>query len=262
MNLSGALALKSLTLKQNSCSLRFFEFDDEGVPLVMLHGLGCASSFEYPALARSTPLTGRHVFLVDLLGFGYSDQPESFGYRVSDHAETIVEFADAIQLERFDLYGHSMGGTIAIEAADLLGDRVRSLILSEANLDSGGGLFSRDIAAAGEEAYVTSIHAKTITDAIQSGNHDWATTMRVSCPRAVYLGALSLVQGGQQSWRDVFYRHPARKSFIFGEHSLPDVDFDVLQKEGIEIYIVPKAGHSMGVENPIGLAECIGQAIN
>ena len=252
--------MKSFTHNEYSASLRFLEFDGEGAPLLMLHGLGCASSFEYPSLARSGPLAERRLLLLDMFGFGYSDQPMSFGYRVEDHAKVVAEFATTMSLGRFDLYGHSMGGTVAIEAATLLGDQVGNLILSEANLDSGGGQFSKDIASAGEEEYASHIHADTIASAARSGNQDWAATMRFSAPRAVYFGALSLVEGGKQSWRELLYQHPAQKSFIFGEKSLPNFDLEKLPMQGVEAFVVPDAGHSMGTENPTGLAECIGQA--
>lgn len=231
------------------------------MPLLMLHGLGCASSFEYPHVARAPALAERHIILLDLFGFGYSDQPTDFGYRVTDHANTVAEFVGLMQLGRIDLYGHSMGGTVAIEVATLLGKDIVNLVLSEANLDSGGGQFSKAIALASEEDYVEETHAEIVAAAQSSGNTDWATTMRASDPRAVYWGARSLVDGGTTSWRSQLYDQPSSKSFIFGERSLPDPDFAILQAAGIQTLSVPEAGHSMGLENPIGLAECINEAI-
>lgn len=226
----------------------------------MLHGLGCASSFEYPHVANAPALAGRHVILLDLFGSGYSDQPADFGYRVGDHAKAVAEFVEHLKFERMDLYGHSMGGTIAIEAATILGKTVRNLVLSEANLDSGGGQFSKDIASSSEADYVQTLHSKTIAAAERANNPDWATTMRASDARSVYNGALSLVQGAEQSWRDLLYKHPANKSFIFGENSIPNPDCEALPDAGIQVFVVPNAGHSMSLENPVGLAECLYKA--
>lgn len=228
----------------------------------MIHGLGCASSFEYPHVATSPPLTGRHLFLIDLLGFGYSDRPADFGYRVHDHASQIYRFVEERGFERVDIYGHSMGGSIAIEAADLLGDKIDHLVLSEANLDSGGGEFSRLIAKSEEAEYVDGGGHLRICDGAAARYPEWAATLRVADARAVYRGAKSLVEGGSPDWRDRFVRHPARKAFIFGEKNLPDPDVERLAAGGVRVLVVPGAGHGMGLENPGGLAAAIGEALS
>lgn len=252
--------MKSVSIGPNAARLRFLEFPGSGVPLVMVHGLGCASSYEYPHVARSPALAGRHVILLDLFGFGYSDRPDGFGYGVADHAGALIGFIDTLGLERLDLFGHSMGGAVAIVAADGLASRVKSLVLSEANLDSGGGPGSRSIAAVEEADYIARLHAETIASAMQSGNRDWACTMQSSAPLAVYRGAQSLVRGAKPEWRELLYRHPARKSYIVGEKSLPNPDVDVLVNHGVSVPVVPNAGHSMGLESPAGLAEAIARA--
>ncbi|MGP4878690.1 alpha/beta fold hydrolase, partial [Klebsiella pneumoniae] len=54
----------------------------------------------------------------------------------------------------------SMGGSIAIEAAGLLGERVTTLLVSEPNLFAGGGEYSRRIAAQSESAFVADGYAR------------------------------------------------------------------------------------------------------
>ncbi|WP_292599852.1 alpha/beta hydrolase [Mesorhizobium sp.] len=238
------------------------EIDGGGTPLIMIHGLGCASSYEYPDVALSPALRERHVILIDLLGFGYSDHPVDFGYRMEDHAEVVAQFIEAVSLDRIDLYGHSMGGSVAVEVAHRLQSRIGNLVLSEANLDSGGGQFSRNIAASNEADYVRHVHVETVADALAAGNCDWAATMRLCSPLAVHRGARSLVEGVEPSWRDRFYQHPAHRAFIFGERSLPDPDVAVLGARGIQVLIVKNSGHSMGLENPTELASAIAEAIS
>jgi haloalkane dehalogenase len=252
----------SFQTSSRAASMRYLDFDGTGIPLLMIHGLGCASSFEYPHVATSPALGGRHVILVDLLGFGFSDRPDDFGYRVQDHAEQVCALVQSRRFEQIDLYGHSMGGSVAIEAADLLGNKVRHLILSEANLDSGGGEFSSPIAAMGEDAYINGGHLQTCETAEAAGDASWAATMRAASAPAVYRGAKSLVAGSSPDWRSRFLRHPAQKSYIFGQHSLPDPDHDALPSYGIAVHVVPDAGHSMTLENPAGLAMAIAEAMS
>jgi pimeloyl-ACP methyl ester carboxylesterase len=252
--------MKSFFPTNIDSALRYLEFKGGGTPILFLHGLGCASSFEFPHVATAPAMVGRHAFIIDFFGYGYSDRPPAFGYQVNDHAQIIAEFVNALGFNEIDIYGHSMGGSVAIEAARLLGSQVKNLVLAEANLESGGGQFSRGIASVSEGEYVSHVHSETIENALQSGYLDWAATLQLCDPYAVYRGAKSLVVGTTPSWRKQFYNHPANKSFIFGEHSLPDPDIKELPKYGIKTFVVEKAGHSMGLENPECLADMIGQA--
>ncbi|MEM7546236.1 MAG: alpha/beta hydrolase [Pseudomonadota bacterium] len=149
--------MKSFYPLSDKAALRYLEFNGAGVPIIFLHGLGCASSFEYPRIVMAQPLADKHRILVDFFGSGYSDWPADFGYRTEHHAQIIVELVEHLGFDVVDLYGHSLGGTVAIEAATLLKDRVRTLVISEANLDTGGGQFSRDIASVSK----TSIFVKS-----------------------------------------------------------------------------------------------------
>ena len=252
--------MHSFAIERPGAEMRYSEYEGAGIPLLMLHGLGCASSFEYPHVAAAPALRGRHLILIDLLGFGFSDRPEGFRYRIHDHALQVHSFVQKRGFRQIDIYGHSMGGSIAIEAAELLGDKVRNLVISEANLDSGGGIFSRAIAASNEADYVNTGHFATLIEAQQAGNEAWAAMMRAASALAVHRCATSLVEGSSPDWRSRFLGHSSRKTFIFGDHSLPDPDAEFLASNGIQVYIVADAGHSMAVENPQGLAMAIAQA--
>lgn len=71
----------------------------------------------------------------------------------------------------------------------------------------------------------------------------------------------SAVAGGNPSWRNILYSLQCKRTFIFGEKSLPDDDKNELEKQMINIEIVKSAGHSMAWENPKGLAEAIKKGI-
>lgn len=106
----------------------------------MIHGLGCASSFEYSHVATFPALRARRCILVDLLGFGFSDQPADFGYRVEDHALQLMRFVEARGLWSFDLYGHSMRGSVAIEMEGLSGGRVGVASAEVVDFSAGAGV--------------------------------------------------------------------------------------------------------------------------
>lgn len=249
--------MKSFATEFSGARLRYLEFFGNGPPLVFIHGLGCAASFEYPHVARSGLLSQHHTLLVDLLGFGFSDRPEAFGYRVSDQASVLEDLVRSLGFQKVSLFGHSMGGSVAVETAIRLGSRVEDIILAEGNLDRGGGFLSRPIAAMGREAYEATGHEQLVRESLGEGDDAWATTMRCALPRAVYEAAVSLVEGETIDWRQAFLDHPARKAFIFGERSLPDPDEPALRGAGVRVCTVANAGHAMGIDNPAGLAEAI-----
>ncbi len=140
-------------------TLRWHDFPGDGLPVVFIHGLGCASSYDYPRIASDPALRERRKILIDLPGFGYSDKPRVFSYNIHEQALVLEQFLSHLRLQRFALFGHSMGGSIAIEAAGLLGERVTTLLVSEPNLFAGGGEYSRRIAAQSETAFVADGYA-------------------------------------------------------------------------------------------------------
>ncbi len=164
----------------------------------------------------------------------------------------MEQFLSHLRLQRFALFGHSMGGSIAIEAAGLLGERVTTLLVSEPNLFAGGGEYSRRIAAQSESAFVADGYARLLAEE----RSPWAGCLQNSAP-----GRLA---GRQQP--DMRQRHApftqlcqlcCQKMLIVGERSLPYADSDLVQAQGIPVGIVPHAGHSMAWENPQGLAQLI-----
>ncbi|MEI8632706.1 alpha/beta hydrolase [Vibrio sp. PP-XX7] len=200
--------------------------------------------------------------LVDLLGSGFSDKPEHFSYSIAAHADSLEALINHLELNEFYIYGHSMGGAISITLAARYRTRVKGLILSESNLDSGGGFFSQKIAAYHEQDYLNFGHDEIIQASQAESNENWAAALSISSPLAIYREARSLITGQSPSWRQLFYALTTSKSYLFGERSLPDPDFAALGAENIRLDIVPDAGHSMAWENPEGLATAIKKAIS
>ena len=260
----GKHEMKSFRINALQGSLRYHDIAGvgNGPPLVFIHGLGCASSCDYPTVAADPALSARRLLLIDLLGSGFSDRPSDFGYSIGDHARTVAELVRHLNLNSIDLFGHSMGGAIAITTAHLLADRVEHLVLSEPNLDPGGGVFSRGIAEMSEADYVARGHAELIQASAFEENDIWAASLSLSAPYAIHRSASSLVLGGAPTWREQLYGLAAPRTVIFGRNSLPDRDYETLPKYGVNVETVEQAGHSMAWENPQGLAKAIERALN
>ncbi|QND84536.1 Putative hydrolase [Chromobacterium vaccinii] len=253
--------MQYFSLSQPQAMLRCHDIPGHGAPLIMLHGLGCASSFDYPRLLAEPGLAGRRALLVDLLGHGFSDKPEDFSYDPGAQAQALAQWIEQLGLREFDLYGHSMGGSIAIDLATLMPDRIRRLVLAEPNLDSGGGAYSRALASWSEADYVARGHREIIRT-FGADSPNWAGSMAVASPLAVHRAAKGLIAGSAVSWREQLRALSMPRRIIFGEKSLPDPDVEWLPRHGIDTSIVADAGHSLAWDNPAGLAEAIAAALD
>ncbi len=80
------------------------------------------------------------VFAPQLAAFPGSRAVDGYGMADSlpDMARVALAFADRAGVERFDLFGHSMGGRVALELFRLAPDRVRRLALSSTGVHSLG----------------------------------------------------------------------------------------------------------------------------
>ncbi|MCT4711762.1 alpha/beta hydrolase [Enterobacteriaceae bacterium H11S18] len=245
--------MQSFISRHARCRVRYHDLPGSGVPLLFIHGLGCASSFEYPRIYADPAFGSRRSVLIDLPGSGYSEKPDAFDYTTSDQAAVAAELVEHLGLHRFYLYGHSMGGSIAIQLAALMSAKIAGLIVSEPNFKAGGGMFSSGVAAQSEQEFVN----KGYYDLLAAEQSPWAGSLLNTSPRAMWREASSLVTGVSPSWDDVFITLQLPKALIFGEHSLPDKDFEVIQAAGIQSIVIPNAGHSMSWENPAGLARAL-----
>lgn len=86
----------------------------EGEPLILLHGLG-SSGADWAFQAES--LGSRFRLIVpDFRGSGLSDSPPG-PYSIAQFANDIWGLLDALQIERTNLMGFSLGGAVAMEMA-------------------------------------------------------------------------------------------------------------------------------------------------
>ena len=244
----------------NFGQLRYHDLSGSLIPILFIHGLGCCGSMDYPTVASGSIQAHRRI-IPDLLGSGFSDYSDDFPYTIESHASLLKSFVEDLQLEELVIYGHSMGGAIAIKLAEKLDKKVKLLLLSEANLDNGGGFFSKKIANYSYEDFIKFGYEELIRENIQNNNRLWAKGLSLTNPTAIFKESLSLVEGQFPTWRKILYKLPTAKVFIFGEHSLPDPDWERLQTEHIQVKIIPNAGHSMAWENPQGLSDVIYHSI-
>ena len=89
---------------------------------------GWASTHKYWKHALPHMGGRRRCVAPDLLGFGVSDKPP-IPYTMEAHVGYLARFMDALGIDKTELVGHSMGGTISLLFALTHPDRVSKLVV-------------------------------------------------------------------------------------------------------------------------------------
>jgi pimeloyl-ACP methyl ester carboxylesterase len=104
--------------------------DPDGIPIVLIHG-SMGSLHMWEGWARELAKQAR-LISVDLPGHGLTGAWPRDEYTIEAYTDFIEVLVDTLNLDRFVLVGHSMGGAVAWNFAATRPDRVSQLILVDA----------------------------------------------------------------------------------------------------------------------------------
>ena len=101
-----------MTYKYKNIDVNYEYFDNKSeISLVYLHGWGQNIEMMMPI---AKPFIKKHnVLIIDLPGFGKSDEPESV-WTIFDYADMVHELVTHLKLKNIIMIGHSFGGKISI----------------------------------------------------------------------------------------------------------------------------------------------------
>ncbi len=124
-------ASRELELEAAGASIHMLSWGEGGTtPLVLLHGVlsnGASWSDVAPRLAK-----GRRVLAPDLPLHGRTRTPQGFDMGPAGVSDWMGALLDALDADRADVCGLSMGGAVAAHFAVRKGARVRALVLVDA----------------------------------------------------------------------------------------------------------------------------------
>lgn len=147
--------------EHRSHGLNYAEGPPTGPPLVLLHGGAWRWQAFQTLLAGLS--TRWHLYALDLPGHGRSDRTPG-RYHVRHFADEVARFLEEVVAEPAALVGHSVGGVVAMMAADRVPRGVSALVLEDACVEMGAyrdivqsnrGLYVswRDLAASGKSGW-------------------------------------------------------------------------------------------------------------
>src|SRR3954471_1406620 len=101
--------------------------DPSSPPIVALHALGkSAESWDQVAAVLGEKY---HVLALDQRGHGGSTRTSTYTFELM--CDDLLQFANAMNLGRFTLLGHSMGGTVSYLFSETFPSRIERLIVED-----------------------------------------------------------------------------------------------------------------------------------
>ncbi len=123
---------KSDFLNVNGIRLHYLDWGGNGPVLLFLTGLGLSAHIYDKFAPRFTDKF--HVIALTRRGHGDSDYPET-GYDVDTLTEDVLQFMDALGIDKAILVGHSMANVELCHFAALHPERILKLVFLEASYD-------------------------------------------------------------------------------------------------------------------------------
>jgi len=119
-----------------------------GEPLILLHCWLGSWQFWRGTMEHLSQRQPRRIFALDFWGFGESDKRQET-YAIRDYVSMVVQFMDRLGIDRAPIFGHSMGGTVAMSVALDHPSRVSQVAVTGSPMD--GASLSAPLKLAGRE---------------------------------------------------------------------------------------------------------------
>ncbi|MFC7049871.1 alpha/beta fold hydrolase [Emcibacter nanhaiensis] len=101
-----------------------------GDPVLMIHGSGPGvSAWANWRLTLGNLKSDFRMLALDMAGFGYTESPEGMEFTREVWLQQMVDFLDALGLERVHVIGNSFGGSMALALAIAHPERVNKMVL-------------------------------------------------------------------------------------------------------------------------------------
>ncbi len=243
-----------------------------GRPLLLLHGF-TGSAATWTPLIDSLPPHFRTI-APDLIGHGRSDSPTAaHRYHMARCVADLLAMLDALEVERVDLLGYSMGGRVALHLAAVAPERAGALVL-ESSSPGIADAAERAARFAADEALAESIEREGLAAFVERWERLPLFASQASLPedtrarlhaqrlRNDPLGLANSLRGMgtgcQESLWDRLSSLDVPTLLIAGEL---DVKYCALASQmatalpNARAVIVPGVGHSVHLEQPQSFAE-------
>lgn len=230
-------------------------------PVVVLHGLGDSAIHTFAPLFQDSVLADIPALFIDLPGFGEASASPDFSAEIESYAEVVRDLLMHLNVQPRAVFGHSMGGSIAILLAARWPELVPHLIVAEALLVPENSVLAMSLQKRSEESFVErgyamlrrATHRQALRgDAAAQG---FAPVLAMADPSMIHRAATSLVRQRIPHIGEILSQLSMPRAFLVGEHT--EADSLGIEDHGVDLIEIPDAGHSMMSEQPSLTAQAI-----
>lgn len=249
-------------IQLSEVTLAVLEAGEGGHPLLLAHGFTGAKEDFADEVDRLGEL-GFHVVAPDHRGHGASDHPaDEAAYSFAHFAADLLQLADRLDWQTFDLLGHSMGGMVAQRIALSHPHRVTRLVLMDTHhgpvpdLDpdllalgvelarSEGLEVIRQVLQMGDEPLSNPAHERLLAE--RAGYREFCDRKFLACSPAMYAAMLPRFATRQDRLAELA-AISCPTLVMVGEHDEPFLDASRAMAAtipGARLVVLPGGGHS------------------
>lgn len=247
----------------------FYNVIGEGKPIILLHGFLENSNMwtdVIPDLARNN-----QVISIDILGHGKSDCL-SYIHTMKDFAEAVLEVVNTLNLDNYQVIGHSLGGYIALALAEMDLDRIEGLCLmnSTPENDNKARILLRNRAIKNAKVHYEALVKMSISNLFFEANRAQYSTqieaLQTEALKTPVQGYISAQEGMKLRPNNIeFFKNLNIKKLIIIGQNDPVLDSERLieiAKETHSDFKLLKGGHMSQIEALADLKSALLQFIN
>ncbi len=217
--------------------------------ILFLHGITCTKeSFD---AAFDTTLSAYSICTLDFLGFGSSDKPQNFSYKLEDQAAVVKKLVDQLAPKTISIVAHSVGGATGLLLARQL-PNLSHFINVEGNLvakDCGmitRGWATQSSAEYEQHGFQDFLH--TLASSERQDFHEWAKWYKQASPRATQATARSVVEWSDSGKLLEIFNGLRNKAYLYGDEE--PKDYLLPRFEDVDVRYLRELKHFMMIENP------------
>lgn len=218
--------------------------------VLFLHGIACAKE-SFDASFDTVSLNEYSICTLDFLGFGSSDKPEDFSYKLEDQAAVVKKLVDQLAPKTISIVAHSVGGATGLLVAQEL-PNMAHYINVEGNLVSEDcGLITRGTAKQSLEEYEShgfQDFLNLLTSSDRQDFHEWAKWYKQASPRALHATASSVVEWSDSGKLLEIFNNLDTKTYVYGDEE--PKGYLLSRFENVDVRYLPGLKHFMMIEDP------------
>jgi pimeloyl-ACP methyl ester carboxylesterase len=204
--------LQEKTFDTGEVIINYAEGPASGEPLIMLHGVAARWQSGVPLMPSL--MSRWHVYALDFRGHGKSGRVPGT-YQIPSYARDVTRFVQQVIQRPVVIFGHSLGGRVALALAAELPDMVRALVIADTPLTTK---------SLGEQAEFFKAFGSWREIALSDLSLDGMVAALAGLPVAPGNPESSLTFGEVSGWDQAYLRFTARHLRLVDPEILADME--------------------------------------